>query len=1158
MASSKFLRHWLSIVWGILLFALNWTVIIAADPIINEDAWITNGYVYEVAYDGEDTVYVAGDFSYAGPVTGLGAALDAESGHPNLDLPIIYGEYGSKINTVVSDESGGWYIGGKFSQVGTESRINLAHILSDNTIDPVFNPNPSGDEWSEIYSLTIVGDTLYVGGKFDSIGGETRANLAALDATTGLATDWNPDPDGWVFIIVAEGNEIYVGGAFFTIGGETRSGIAELDATTGLATDWNSDISGYVYDLALTEDVIYVVGNIGVQTDEQDIYGIIALDATTGLAVDWNPDPEFAGWEWEWEIFGVEISNNTLYVVGAFNSIGGELRNGLAAIDTTTGLATDWNPDADGWVDSIFLTDSTLYVGGNFSSIGGEVRHNIAAFDIMTGQATDWNPNADDRVLSFAQHDSTIFSGGAFESIGGEVRHNLAAFDATTGQITDWNPNADDRIGPIAISGNLIYATGAFTSIGGQSRNGLAAIDATTGLATDWNPDPDGTWCSTIAYSDNIVYVEGNFTSIGGQSRNLLAALDATTGLATDWNPDPDNQIHTMQIVDNLVYVGGYQFSSIGGQWRNRLAALDATTGLATDWNPDAGSTVWDLLVKDNLVYIAGEFRTIGGESRVGLAAVDVTTGLATPWNPIPYDRYVFAIDASKHSLYVGGEFDEIDGQLRRGVAFFHLDIAPTLVLTTVPAELITDTTPTFAGTATDTINAVSSVEFQVDGTDGDWITCTANDGAFDELEESFSCTVVTPLNTGTHTIYFRAIDNDGNVTDSGSESSYSFTIKKEVSDEPQVSTPLDTTPPLRSFTLVGENGQKYSREFKQMSLLNQEVVGYNHYPQFCFSAAHDEDGKLKSYLIKVNGQDYLTGIRPTPPPVGDEGNTRVESSGATIKESNEKWIKWEGFTKIEDVDRICVYGKGDAKYLSTGLHTWEVIAKDEAGNQTIIGTARFLVGTHTGSKGKESGLFYPLSILQIGNRTNLTYSTENPELFTSVTQPLVVVDTTPTIYGIASVGSQITLIVDKEVINATGDKQREQVENKNTTANTNSEWGINLIEPLTTGTYYLTVEATDVYDHYAIIKDVLITVGQSAANSTISSQVLGDATKIDETISKATVKDEVTELTHDHNPTPSMIPQNTPPPSTEPQTTEKSQQSFFDKLAAWILNLIR
>lgn len=100
---------------------------------------------------------------------------------------------------------------------------------------------------------------------------------------------------------------------------------------------------------------------------------------------------------------------------------------------------------------------------------------------------------------------------------------------------------------------------------------------------------------------------------------------------------------------------------------------------------------------------------------------------------------------------------------------------APSLSLTAISPDPTTDTTPTLSGTATDA-STVSDVEFQVDATNGTWTDCTADDGSFDEATDTFTCTT-SALSGGSHTIYVRATDSNGNTTSSGSESSDAFTI---------------------------------------------------------------------------------------------------------------------------------------------------------------------------------------------------------------------------------------------------------------------------------------------------------------------------------------------------------------------------------------------
>jgi hypothetical protein len=143
------------------------------------------------------------------------------------------------------------------------------------------------------------------------------------------------------------------------------------------------------------------------------------------------------------------------------------------------------NPNADDKVDALAVAGPVVYAGGWFTSIGGKTRTRIAALDSTSGVATAWRPNASRlAVFGLAVNGSVVYAAGDFTSIGGQPRNNIAALDSVTGAATAWNPDANKPVRALAVAGSLVYAGGDFTSIGGPKRRWrLAALDRVSGLA---------------------------------------------------------------------------------------------------------------------------------------------------------------------------------------------------------------------------------------------------------------------------------------------------------------------------------------------------------------------------------------------------------------------------------------------------------------------------------------------------------------------------------------------------------------------------------------------------------------------------------------------------------------------------------------------------
>ncbi|MBI3541373.1 MAG: delta-60 repeat domain-containing protein, partial [Deltaproteobacteria bacterium] len=229
-----------------------------------ESSWVTNGPVYAMTTDRvKNLTYIGGSFTRLGPYQGSGLPISASSALPAgaSNFPKVNGT----VRAVIPDGNDGWYIGGFFTKVGSFNRNRLAHILSDGSLDPAWDPDVDGP----VFVLTMNGSVLYVGGSFSSIDGASRNNLAAINANSARVNAWNPNvtygaASAFVNTLAMNslGSTIYVGGSFSVIGNaQTRSNLAAIDTNTGVATNWNPSPNGPVTALAVSpNDATLFVG----------------------------------------------------------------------------------------------------------------------------------------------------------------------------------------------------------------------------------------------------------------------------------------------------------------------------------------------------------------------------------------------------------------------------------------------------------------------------------------------------------------------------------------------------------------------------------------------------------------------------------------------------------------------------------------------------------------------------------------------------------------------------------------------------------------------------------------------------------------------------------------------------------------------------------
>lgn len=244
-----------------------------------------------------------------------------------------------------------------------------------------------GIQKNEVHALAVVGDTLYVGGQFGQIDGQSHYNLAAIDipaamdgdaGTPAVIASFNPtigvpgasnEDKFFVYEITPAADGMYVGGAFSKVNGKGRPKLAKLSYAGNLITSFRAGpINGAVRDVDLAVDGASIfVGGAFSTVASQPRNAIVRLDAATGALHPWVvPSGTLpTGSSGRMTCWDVQATANRLFAGcgrGPNYAIGLRLDNGTTGSRTFI-YSTAGNVQAVG-----LAADGDLFIGGHFGT----------------------------------------------------------------------------------------------------------------------------------------------------------------------------------------------------------------------------------------------------------------------------------------------------------------------------------------------------------------------------------------------------------------------------------------------------------------------------------------------------------------------------------------------------------------------------------------------------------------------------------------------------------------------------------------------------------------------------------------------------------------------------------------------------------------------
>ena len=350
-------------------------------------------------------------------------------------------------------------------------------VVSEDSVDWTPHLAPGGGITKPMaFAVAQLGDTMYVGGKFQEVQDAARTttvprrHLVAFDATDGtLDSTFTPEFDDSVYAVLAVGDSVYVGGSFDQVDGVDRPAIAKLDAQTGALDPAFSPLgmaSSRVSEIRLVDGRLIVGGTFK--------KNLVALNPATGRNtgyIDISIDGQVPLSRSKTEVYRFAVDRNAgatrLVAVGNFTTVAGQNRHRAFMLDLDAGSAT-----LSSWY---------------YEPLDDKCRSNTPTRQAYLDDV-DFSP--DGSYFVFA---ATGYIPNLPEHFGTHICDAAARFETDELAPTEptWiNYTGGDTLHAVAVTGAAVYVQGhnRWLDNGAVVRRGIGAIDPDTGLANSWNP----------------------------------------------------------------------------------------------------------------------------------------------------------------------------------------------------------------------------------------------------------------------------------------------------------------------------------------------------------------------------------------------------------------------------------------------------------------------------------------------------------------------------------------------------------------------------------------------------------------------------------------------------------------------------------------------
>lgn len=548
----------------------------------------TNGIVYTLDRSGDD-IYLGGEFtqlngdtahrlgrvSLANPSSSRAFTGPQQPGSAVYELEragdVIYA-VGYYVDQVVQ------FPGSCAGSCASIAR-NYGHAVDRNGTLVAWNPqlNALGAR------LSSSGDTLYVTGNFTSAGGQARGYGAAWDIgasqTSPPLSTWNPQANGMPLCVAPSQNgaTIFLGGQFTSLMGQSRANMGAI--ADGALTPWNPGPSpaGQTSRCSTTGDTLFTS-----HSTQTTIEGVAqpyttAWNMTSNARSSWNPQVNNEAYT-----HYVPDGSSKMWIGGLFTSVGGQPAGYIAQVAAPTDVPTTPSP---GWTDAAAMPEaraqfaSEVLEDGKVLVAGGQSTGSpLSSARLYDPQANTWSPAGEMSAArlftgdaSVRLDDGRVLVAGGYTSTSPETA--TAASDLYASASNAWSTTGSMAIA--RYDHNLVkLGDGRVMAIGGASGgSALASAEVFDPQSGTWSPVPSMSTARKQASA--TLLPSGRVLVAGGFNGSYLSSSEVYDPATNAWTSA--GSIPVAQMNGKFTLMNDGTVALVGGLTTSGATAATAT-----------------------------------------------------------------------------------------------------------------------------------------------------------------------------------------------------------------------------------------------------------------------------------------------------------------------------------------------------------------------------------------------------------------------------------------------------------------------------------------------------------------------------------------------------------------------------------------------------